>query len=498
MRKLALKIPQALMALIVAAICTACDSAVQAKNRGTDEAAACCPPHAATADPDHDQTDHAGHDAEHAHSALEAHADDCGAEVGRAACAADAVQDEPAHKGHDHAHGSHQMQDGVIWCGAHDVAEMECGICQPQRLPHLAIGDGLKVRLPSVTSIEKAGLEIGSPVVEASGSNKAALLGEITFNRNALAVVSPLATGVVESVSADVGDRVEAGALLAMVRAPEIAEAKAAYLDARSQSGLAAQVYAREKDLHARGISARKDFEEASAALRSAQLEAEHGRQHLANLGLTEAEIAEVSATGKAGSAMPIRAPFAGTIVSREAVPGTRVEPGTQLFRVADLGAIWMELAVPEKQLANLREGSVVEARFEAYPEQRFQGELTWIGYQVDPQTRLVQARAVIPNERGLLRAGMFGEAFSKAASAAGGLSVPQSAIQNIDGHHVVFTQEEADLFEARRIEQGTTENGRTRVLAGLSASDRVALEGSYILKSEFMKSKFGAGCAGH
>jgi cobalt-zinc-cadmium efflux system membrane fusion protein len=195
---------------------------------------------------------------------------------------------------------------------------------------------------------------------------------------------------------------------------------------------------------------------------------------------------------------MPVRAPFSGTVVAREAVAGTRVEPGTELFRVADLSEMWMKLAIPEKLLANLREGSTVDVRFEAYPDTTFTGALTWIGYQVDPETRLVEARAVLANQHGLLRSGMFGEASPARATRLAGLAVPESAVQEIDGRDVVFAQLQSDLFEARVIQKGATESGRTTVLAGLDKDDAIALSGGYILKSEFMKSKFGAGCADH
>jgi cobalt-zinc-cadmium efflux system membrane fusion protein len=385
-----------------------------------------------------------------------------------------------------------------MWCGEHDLAERECGICQPHRLPHLAVGESLKLRLPSPAALAKAGVSLASPSLSTDRAARKPLLGQVTFNRNALAVVSPLAGGVVESVSANVGDRVEQGALLAVVRAPGVAEAKAAYLDARAKAALASQVYARESDLHARGISAQKDLDEAAANLKSARLEVDHGALRLANLGLNTDEVAAVVSEDRASSHLPIRAPFSGTVVGRNCVPGTRVESGAELFRVADLDVMWMELAVPEKQLANLTEGAPIAAQFEAYPGREFEGVLDWVGYTVDPQTRLVDARAVVPNEEGLLRDGMFGEATPVAGSVAAGWSVPEAAVQQIEGRDVVFAHLADDLFEARVVESGRGADPRTVVLAGVNGDDRIAVSGSYILKSEFLKSKFGAGCAGH
>jgi membrane fusion protein, heavy metal efflux system len=403
------------------------------------------------------------------------------------------------HAAHGHGHGEgHAERHGVLWCAAHDVAEMECGICQPQRLAGLATGEGMKVRFPSLSSLEKAGVKTGAPENGRRPGSNAPILGQVTFNRNALAVVSPRADGVVDEVYADVGGHVEAGGLLATVNAPAVAEAKAAFFNILADAQLARQVHTREKDLHERGISARKDLEEASAKLETMKHEIEHARLHLINLGLTEGEVDAVAENHTATSRLPIRAPFAGTVVDRLAVPGTRVETGAPLFEVADLSEMWMELSVPESRLAHVQEGARIQARFEAYPNLTFEGTLTWLGYRVDPRTRMVEARAVLPNGQGLLRDGMFGEAELSNGTQTAGLSVPESAVQEIGGRNVVFTRVEGDLFESRLVQLGEAGQGRVSVLAGLSHSDEVALTGSYILKSEFLKSRFGAGCAEH
>ena len=103
-----------------------------------------------------------------------------------------------------------------------------------------------------------------------------------------------------------------------------------------------------------------------------------------------------------------MRAPFAGTVVEREAVLGEAVEPGEPLFEVADLSAMWVELAVPEEHAASLRPGMPVVARVKALPSAEFRGELVWLSPQVDERTRMVRARAAVPNDERVLRHGMF------------------------------------------------------------------------------------------
>lgn len=398
---------------------------------------------------------------------------------------------------HSHSHGGHGMRDGVLWCGEHGVAEMECGICQPQLLAGLQTGTGLKVRLPSARSLAQAGVRIGAAQQGGTAARKP-ILGELSYNRNQLAVVTPLGAGVVTEVLTEVGDVVEAGDVLVTLNSPAIAESKIAYLKAMAAADLARQTHAREQDLHQRGISARQDLELARAVLIDTGSEVEHARHHLMNLGLTVAEVDAVRDTRSTSSQLLVRAPFKGTIIDRLAVPGTAVETGMPLVRVADLSTMWMRINVPEPQLAALELGALAETRFDAYPEQTFIGKLTWIAPGIDTKTRMIEARVVVPNLNGLLKDGMFGRAVLQSGEAPVGITVPASAIQEIDGRHMVFTQLEDDLFETRLVELGPARHGEVTVLAGLEAGAAIALEGSYILKSEFLKARLGAGCADH
>jgi cobalt-zinc-cadmium efflux system membrane fusion protein len=386
---------------------------------------------------------------------------------------------------------------GELWCGEHDVAERECGICQPHLLGGLSPGEGLKVRVPSGDGILLAGVGTGAPSDGAAASG-ADLLGRIAFDRNRLAAVTPLGAGVLREVMVDVGDRVEAGQPLASVASPSLAEACSAYVKALAETELNRRAHAREQDLHAREISARQDLEQAQAALAASQSEAARARQHLLDLGLTVEEADAVARGAAMTSTLAVRAPLTGTVTVRDAVAGMAVDTGTRLFEVADLDSVWMELAVPERMLGVVQPGAAVQARFDAFPGLVFEGEVTQVGYRVDERTRMVEARAVLPNGQGLLRAGMFGRARIAGAAGTAGLTLPRDAVQVVDGRSVVFARLEADLFEVRPVELGAVQGDRVAVLAGVGPRDEVVTGGSYLLKSEFLRGRFGAGCADH
>ena len=186
----------------------------------------------------------------------------------------------------------------VLMCNEHNVAEIECGICQSDRLADLSVGEGMKIRFASNLSISKAGVKTGHAVESSSGA-AVELLGRISFNRNEFAMVAPLGGGVITEVLKDVGDAVAAGEVLAIVHSRDIAEARSEYLRVLAESELARLTLAREEDLHREKISARQDFEQAQAAVVVAEAATSQSRQHLHNLGLSEEEIESSSGAQK-------------------------------------------------------------------------------------------------------------------------------------------------------------------------------------------------------
>lgn len=382
----------------------------------------------------------------------------------------------------------------VLMCNDHNVPEIECGICQSERLAGLSVGEGMKIRFASEQSTSKAGVQTGYPA-ESSVNAAQEMLGQVSFNRNQLAMVTPLGGGVITDVLKDVGESVEKGEVLAIVHSRDIAEARSQYLRVLAESELARQTLVREQDLHEQEISAKQDLELAQAAAAVARAAVSESRQHLHNLGLSDEEIENASRPRNDSSSLPVRAPFAGIVIERNAVLGTAVEPGQALYAVADLSTMWMNLSISETHLSSIRVGSLVRAKFEAYDGISFDGEITWIAPTVDPETRMLQARVLLANPQGLLKDGLFGRASLAGYADQNALSVPKGAVQDVDGKAVVFRKLEDDLFETRLIATGAGLNESILVLAGLAADDEIVIEGSYIVKSELLKARLGAGC---
>lgn len=382
----------------------------------------------------------------------------------------------------------------ALFCNEHNVPEAECGICQPQLAGSLESGQSLSIRMPSARSAELAGLTLEHPV-RGDATETLKLLGEVRYNENRRAKVTPLASGVITEIRVDVGESVEAGQVLAVVNSSAAAQAKSSYLSALAELEVGTTAYEREQRLAAENIAARRDLQEAAAAHRLAELSSRQARQQLLNLGFSESDVVSIEESQSASSDLPVRAPFAGTVVDRKATLGEAVDSGA-LFEIADLSTMWIELAVPEDQVFRLAEGCSIIAHARSNPQRGIEGTLTWISPQIDERTRMVRARANVSNATGDLRHGMFVEVAAMLGDTVESLQVPSESVHELDSAMYVFIREQPDLFALRRVEIGPRlASGNTAVLAGITEADNVVTGGSFTMRTEFLKSRLGAGC---
>jgi cobalt-zinc-cadmium efflux system membrane fusion protein len=128
-------------------------------------------------------------------------------------------------------------------------------------------------------------------------------------------------------------------------------------------------------------------------------------------------------------------------------------------------------------------------------PDQAVSGKVSWISTAVDEQTRTVKVRADVENTDGRLLANTFGKGYVTIRESATAVAVPSEAIQWEGCCHIAFVRLTDDIFQTRKVKLGSKVNGFTEVLIGLLPGEVVATEGSYVLKSEILKSALGAGC---
>lgn len=389
--------------------------------------------------------------------------------------------------GHNHgeaggeAKAHPETKNGVGMCTEHNVPEAQCGICKPQLAGTLKPGESAKVRLAASDSAAIAGVQTATPDV-GTIADAVECYAELTFNQNKLAQIAAPVGGILQEVSADLGSKVEEKQSVAKIWSASIAEAVA-------KAVLSHQNLDRERKLRAERVTSEKDLQQAQADHRGAC-------QQLRTLGFTEEQIDALGARPHEQVLMEVRAPFAGEIVERSAVRGALVDAGKSLFTLADRSVMWAMLNFPESALARVKVGQTVELRMESLPGQRSTGKLTWIGAEVDEKSRMARARAEVANPDGLLKSRMFAQARILTRTAEGALLLPSSAIQRMEGRSFVFVKLAEDLFDARAVRLGAKFDGKVEIVEGLKAQEVVAVNHAFPLKSAFLISRLGAGCA--
>jgi cobalt-zinc-cadmium efflux system membrane fusion protein len=381
----------------------------------------------------------------------------------------------------------------ALFCNEHNVPEMECGICQPALADGLQPGQGLKIRLPSVASESKANIVARHPQPGPSGSSVHAL-GELVFNLNRLVHITPLTDGIVRRVHADLGQEVKRGQVLAELSSPKIAEAKAELLKAVAEETVSSETLSRERDLFEQKLIAAQRLRDAEARHTTALASLRAAEQMLLDLGFDRQTLEQIVTEQEAKSVVALVAPFAGTVIARDAVVGDVVTMGDQMFSVTDLNTLWLRLAVSERDVVGLRVGQRVEIRSQAI-DREITGAITWISSRLDETTRMAEVRAEVANPDRSLRAGMFVDANIAVGESAVSLLLPRDTVHRFGGNPFVFVRLSGDLYELRRVETTPASQNLTAVTAGLTERDLVAVEQSYLLKSEFQKSRLGAGC---
>ncbi len=329
--------------------------------------------------------------------------------------------------------------------------------------------------------------------------------GEIALNENAAVHISPRIAGIIETVTADIGARVKAGDTLLTLASVELGKALTDYERNRTLSELTGKVFARETKLKEQKVGSEQDMIDAQMTFEQHRTDLKASEQTLHVLGLTEDDLAVMrESSHRAGAGrLPVRAPVAGTIIEKHAVVGEMVEPGQDLMLLSDLTTVWVWANVQSRDLAPLlaaeKRGPVgVEITVTAFPDRPFKGVLDYVGATMDEATRTVKVRATVKNPAMELRPGMFCEATISLGNGQGEevLVAPRSAVLSDEGKFFVFRHWKDDFFVRQDVRKGRDFFGMVEILNGLDAGETVVAEGAFLLKSDVLREKMGAGCA--
>jgi cobalt-zinc-cadmium efflux system membrane fusion protein len=338
--------------------------------------------------------------------------------------------------------------------------------------------------------IEAVGIAL-APVQDGTLITRITVPGTIVPHADRIARVSVRLFGTIAELRKKLGDPVAKDEVVAVLDSREVANAKSEYLAARLTSVLNQDLYTRDKEMFERHVMAEQLVLRSRNAAAQAKMNVDIARQKLFAIGLTETEIAALPTQPEAVLRLQeVRSPIAGRVVDRKVDLGAAVgrdQLETELFTIADLDRVWVDLAIGPSDLPLVREGQGVAVTAHGLSE-RALGKIVFISPMVDRETHSARVVAEIANADGNWRPGSLVHCSVAIAERLTPLSVPASAIQTIGTDRVVFVRT-AQGFEKRAVMLGQSDERITEVLAGVQAGDIIAVTNTFALKAEFLKS---------
>lgn len=324
--------------------------------------------------------------------------------------------------------------------------------------------------------------------------------GQIVPDEDRTARLGAPAQGRIMSVRVAPGDRVRAGQVLVTLQSPEagmaqadLAKARAEVASRRAQAAYAASAHQRAERLLALKAIPQQDYERAVADDELARAEL---AQAEAELGRATSTSHALGASASASGEIALRAPMAGVVLSRSAVPGSVVEAGAPLVLVTDTRRLWITIDAPEALSGSYRTGGTLQFTVPAYPGDTFTARIQAVGAGLDPERRTLPVRGVVENRDGRLKPEMLASVTaSEAAGSSAGASVamlPAEAVQMMDNSPLVFVAmpdgRGGAHFTGRTVVSGARIGNRVVITRGLNAGDLVVTEGAFAVKAAMEK----------
>lgn len=327
--------------------------------------------------------------------------------------------------------------------------------------------------------------------------------GTITLDPSRVARVPGRVVGTVTQMRKRLGDTVSQGEVVAVLDSREVADAKSEYLTASVAFDLKKTLFERAQTLWAKKISAEQNYLQAREAFLEAELRLDLARQKLSALKLDPVEVAKAAKReGAAASGVSslreyeIRSLIDGQVIERKVDVGSLV--GNQgdppdLYIIADLSVVWIELAVPTADLDMVEDGQKVTITGGRDSGKHGDGQIVFVSPLVNPDTRSARVIAQVDNKARIWRPGGIVTASIMIKEEPVDVLVPRAALQTIGGDRVVFVRTSGG-FQKRAVTIGRSDEQAVEITSGLSAGEQIAVKNTFLLKAELGKSDAGEG----
>lgn len=293
------------------------------------------------------------------------------------------------------------------------------------------------------------------------------------FEANEVVSISPEVAGRIQEMRFDEGDAVQEGDLIVKIEDSEVRftlERARAELKRREADLLGAErALKRAHELYEKSIATEAHLDEAQQLYDVAQASVEQAK---AEVGLAEQRLADTE----------IVAPLRGVLADRQYAVGELVQAGAPIFTLLQLSPIKLEIKVPERRIAELAVGLEAAVTVDALGGTQYEGKIKYVNPSIDPLSKNLMVRLIVPNEDMMLKPGMFARASIDTGAHKNILAVPRDAI--------LFASDETEVFvvgngiaKKRRLSLGADWREFVEVTAGVAEGDEVIIAGQHVLK---------------
>lgn len=335
--------------------------------------------------------------------------------------------------------------------------------------------------------IEAAKIEV-APVGKGVLTQRLTVPGTIGPDTNRIARIAAKVVGTVSELKKQLGDTVSKGEVVAILESREVAEAKSEYISAKVNFDLQSTLFEREQALFEKKIKAENQFLRARMTFAEAQLRFDLARQKLSALNVDETGLSRQS-TGL--QRYEIRTPIAGRVVERLVDLGAPVGgegQAKELYVIADLSSVWIELTISTVDLNQIKEGQNLRISA-AGAGKSSEGQVVFISPMLNQETRSARVIASVDNKDLTWRPGSYVSAQILVDEQPVDLRLPRKALQTIGGKQVVFVRT-PEGFEKREVALGKSDEEGIEVVFGLDPGETVAVTNTFVLKAELGKAE--------
>lgn len=294
-------------------------------------------------------------------------------------------------------------------------------------------------------------------------------------------IVSSSQPGLISKMTAAVGDKVKKNTLLAQINSPTLLGLQGQYLKSGSVLQLATATYNRDKKLLKDGVIASRREQETLAQYKAAQLDANEARQLLEIAGMSAPAIDQLNSSHRLHGELAVNSPINGVVVERMAVAGSRIDSMAPLYRIANLDELWLEIAVPQERIHDLKLGDQV-----VLENSPVKAVVSLIGQSVNPINQSVMVRALVKGQPSAVRVGQKVNIQIIQPSTKAIYKIPNVAIAQHEGKSYIFIHT-ATGFQVAPIEVIGKQGDESLVSGDFTGDEEVAVKGAVALKANWL-----------